>query len=111
MSERAQGHGWLERLAARWKVPVGRVLVILLVFALTGTTVMLLKRPVVAWVAGDQGEQPLLFTIAYYVLILPIYNLLLLIYGTVFGQFRFFWGFEKRFFRRIFDRGRRSGDQ
>ena len=41
------------------------------------------------------------FTYSYYWLILPIYNLVLLGYGFVFGQFAFFWEFEKRFFGRI----------
>jgi hypothetical protein len=36
------------------------------------------------------------------VLILPVYNVLLLFYGAIFGQFRFFWDFEKRFFNRLF---------
>ena len=76
------------------------MILILIVFACTGTTVMLLKRPVVAFFAGD-GEQPLLFSILYYLLILPIYNVILLIYGFIFGQFSFFWEFEKRFIRRI----------
>jgi hypothetical protein len=30
-----------------------------------------------------------------------VYNLMLLMYGYLFGQFRFFWEFEKRFFQRI----------
>lgn len=41
------------------------------------------------------------FTYSYYWLILPIYNLVLLGYGFLFGQFAFFWNFEKRFFGRI----------
>jgi hypothetical protein len=40
--------------------------------------------------------------VLYYILILPIYNVLLLVYGALLGQFQFFWDFEKRFFRRIF---------
>lgn len=91
----------MQRLAGRWGVSPARVLVILLVFACTGFTVMFLKRPVVQWASGS-GEQPVLFTVLYYILILPIYNVLLLIYGAIFGQFRFFWAFEKRFFRRLF---------
>lgn len=92
--------GWMNRLAERWKVTPARVLVILLVFACTGTTVLFLKRPVVAFFAGD-GEQPLIFSILYYILILPVYNAILLVYGFLFGQFAFFWEFEKRFLRRI----------
>ncbi len=77
------------------------MLIILLVFACTGLTVMLLKRPVVAWAAGD-GEASGWFSVLYYLLILPFYNLILLVYGALFGQFRFFWDFEKRFFGRLF---------
>ncbi len=97
---------WLQRLRARWGVTTTQVFLILLVFACTGFTVMWLKRPVVAFFTGD-GEQPLLFSVLYYILILPVYNAILLIYGTLFGQFRFFWEFEKRFLARIF--GRRKG--
>lgn len=93
---------WVDRLAERWKVSPSRVLVILVVFACTGFTVMFLKRPVVAWFTG--GEQRAVFTVLYYVLILPVYNVLLLAYGALFGQFRFFWDFEKRFFGRLLGR-------
>lgn len=99
MTDQGQG-GWRERLARRWGVTPQRVLIILLVFICTGFTVMFLKRPLIAWVTGD-GERPLWFSVAYYVLILPFYNLLLLAYGALFGQFNFFWDFEKRFFRRM----------
>lgn len=91
---------WRERLAKRWGVSPQRVLIILFVFICTGFTVMFLKRPLVALVAGE-GEKPLWFSIAYYVLILPFYNALLLAYGALFGQFRFFLEFEKRFLRRF----------
>lgn len=101
-----KGVGWMQRLAHRWGVAPSRVVLILVVFACTGFTVMFLKRPVVEWVAGSEGEQPLVFSVLYYLFILPIYNVLLLVYGAIFGQFRFFWDFEKRFFARLF--GRRS---
>jgi hypothetical protein len=97
------GSGWVARLRKRWGVGTGQVFIILLVFACTGFTVLFLKRPVVAYFAGD-GEQPLLFSILYYILILPVYNAILLVYGALFGQFKFFWEFEKRFFRRMLGR-------
>src|SRR5690606_37483556 len=99
-NEVKKGPRWMQRLSDRWGVSPGRVIVILIVFACTGFTVMFLKRPVVAFFAGD-GDQPLLFSILYYLLILPVYNVILLFYGAIFGQFRFFWEFEKRFFRRL----------
>jgi hypothetical protein len=97
------GNGWMDRLGRRWGVSPTRVLVILLVFACTGFTVMFLKRPVVTWVSGV-GDPSIWFSVAYYLLILPVYNLILLIYGALFGQFQFFWEFEKRFLNRLLGR-------
>ncbi|MFN5004097.1 MAG: DUF6787 family protein [Bacteroidota bacterium] len=75
-------------------------MLILTVFACTGFTVLFLKRPLFAYLFAD-GEIHLYASIVYYVLILPVYNVFLLMYGFVFGQFKFFWEFEKRFFSRI----------
>ena len=101
---------WLGRLRRRWDVSTGQVLVILLVFACTGFTVMFLKRPIVALLAGE-GEQSVLLGVAYYVLVLPLYNAILLAYGTLFGQFRFFWNFERRFVTRLMSWRRRASAQ
>jgi len=92
---------WLHKLKTRWKVEsIFQVIIILIVFACTGFTVVLIKRPVLHFFVGE-GELPLWASAVYYVLILPIYNVLLLFYGLVFGQFNFFWSFEKRFFSRV----------
>lgn len=94
----------LEKLKARWNLKSGwQVIIVLIVFALTGTTVLLLKKPLLA-AAFPDGDHPLWFSIMYYVVILPVYNVFLLMYGAVFGQFSFFWAFEKRFFNRVFGR-------
>lgn len=92
---------WIDRLKDRWQLKSAyQVVIVLIVFACTGFTVLFLKRPVVAFFT-ENGEQNLWFSIAYYVLILPVYNAILLLYGFVFGQFSFFWEFEKRTFQRI----------
>lgn len=92
---------WLDKLQTRWKVgSLFQVILILIVFACTGFTVLFLKRPLFAYLFAD-GEIHLYASIVYYVLILPVYNVFLLMYGFVFGQFKFFWEFEKRFFSRI----------
>jgi hypothetical protein len=95
---------WIDNLKTRWNLKnTWQVVIILIVFACTGTTVLLIKRPLFSYWFPD-GEKPLWADITYYILILPIYNILLLAYGFVFGQFAFFWDFEKRFFRRIVSR-------
>lgn len=93
-----------ERLKHRWALKnTAQVLMVLLVFALTGTTILVLKQPLLTLIFGDD-PQPVWFSVLYYILILPVYNLLLLLYGAILGQFAFFWQFEKRFFNRIFRR-------
>jgi hypothetical protein len=92
---------YLNKLQDKWKLKsIGQVIIVLIVFACTGFTVLFLKKPVVTFFSVD-GEPNLTYSILYYILILPIYNIILLFYGFIFGQFRFFWDFEKRMFARM----------
>ena len=92
---------WIQRLKIKWNLKsTFQVVIILNVFACTGFTVLLIKQPLLQFLAGDQGNSTL-GTVLYYICILPVYNVLLLGYGFVFGQFNFFWQFEKRFLGRI----------
>ena len=77
------------------------VWVILLVFALTGFTVMYLKKFVKPYLGEEWWVD-----MVYYILILPFYNLLLLFYGFIFGQFKYFCPFEQRFFKHMFGKGK-----
>jgi hypothetical protein len=98
---------WVDRLKNRWNLKNGwQVFLVLVVFACTGITVMLIKKPILNFLAGEQGDTTFA-TILYYIFILPLYNILLLGYGFLFGQFEFFWQFEKRFMERFFSWFRR----
>src|SRR5690606_35684726 len=93
--------GWMEKLQTRWNLKSGyQVVIVLIVFACTGFTIMFIKPVITNWLFRDGGST--LFSILYWILILPVYNMFLLFYGFIFGQFKFFWEFEKRMFRRIF---------
>jgi hypothetical protein len=99
---------WIEKLKTRWNVKsAGQVVIILIVFACTGFSVLFIKRPLLTLLAGDEGNSTL-GTVLYYIFILPVYNILLLGYGFLFGQFSFFWNFEKRMLERFFTRVRRK---
>jgi hypothetical protein len=92
---------WLDRLQDRWKLDsIRQVIIVLIVFACTGFTVLFLKRPLVGYFT-ENGATNVWFSLTYYALILPVYNLFLLFYGFVFGQFSFFWNFEKRMWYRM----------
>ncbi|MBS1544231.1 MAG: prolipoprotein diacylglyceryl transferase [Bacteroidetes bacterium] len=98
----------MEKLQSRWKVKsIAQVVMILIVFALTGFTVVFLKKPVLTYFF-EGTPRPLWATVVYYILILPVYNAILLLYGLLLGQFRFFWDFEKRMLNRIFGRTKKN---
>ncbi|MTI22811.1 prolipoprotein diacylglyceryl transferase [Fulvivirga sp. RKSG066] len=91
---------WFKKLEERWQVSSWQVVIILIVFACTGFTIMFLKEPILDLIIAEE-ERTWVFSVLYYLLILPVYNVVLLIYGLLFGQFKFFWAFEKRMFRRM----------
>ncbi|MEP2771182.1 MAG: DUF6787 family protein [Fulvivirga sp.] len=91
---------WIGKLERKWNVSTVQVFIILIVFACTGFTVMFLKNPILDLIMPE-GDRNWVFTFLYYLFILPVYNIILLIYGFIFGQFRFFWEFEKRMLRRM----------
>jgi hypothetical protein len=98
----------IRRLQTRWGVhSVWQVLVILLVFALTGISTMYIKRPIFAVLGIDANDPFWLRMLVWMVTVLPAYQILLLFYGFLLGQFPFFWAFEKRMFggiRKLFSR-------
>jgi Na+-driven multidrug efflux pump len=98
---------WMVKLMHRWQLKsIWQVVIVLVVFACTGFTVLAVKKPLLNFLAAGQSESTLA-SVLYYIFILPIYNVFLLAYGFLFGQFRFFWEFEKRTFNRIFRRSKK----
>lgn len=96
--------GFLVRLQDKWKLKnTSQVILVLFVFACTGTTVMMIKSPIFE-LLGIPRPWPWWAYIIYLIAVLPVYNVILLFYGFIFGQFRFFWEFEKRMFKRFLNR-------
>jgi hypothetical protein len=93
---------WADKLKKRWGVEsTGRVVIILIVFACTGFTVLFLKKPFFTLIGFDAENLPLYVSIIYYILILPVYFAFLLFYGFVFGQYAFFRAFVQKSFSRF----------
>lgn len=104
-------NSWIQRLKQRWKLESAfQVVIVLIVFACTGFTILFIKKPILSFLAGTRGDSTLA-TVLYYIFILPLYNVILLVYGFIFGQFKFFWEFEKRMFGRMFARKTNKGEK
>ncbi|UCS94430.1 hypothetical protein KZP23_05230 [Echinicola marina] len=93
---------YLRRLQEKWQLKsLWQVLLVLLVFACTGFSVVLIKRPIFDLLGLDTESGGVWKTILYLLLVLPLYQIMLLFYGFLFGQFNFFWEKEKKIFKRI----------
>jgi len=93
---------WVKRLKARWGLTSGwQVATILVVFACTGFSILYLKKVLLPILGIREDTSTITRLIASIFIMLPLYQVLLLIYGFIFGQFRFFWEFEKKIFRRV----------
>ena len=101
MEEGKEKQPFLERMKAKWGLnSVLQVVLILIVFALTGMTVVW-ARPIIFKLLGIENAGGWLKTISYLVLVFPLYQCLLLFYGFVFGQFSFFWEKEKKLVKAV----------
>jgi len=92
----------IEKLKNKWQIESNtQFWVIILVFALTGSATVFVRKPVFALLGIDAQTPFWLKTIVYLLTVLPAYQLLLILIGSIFGQFQFFWEFEKKMLRRM----------
>jgi len=93
----------MERLKKKWGIKSNfQILVILVVFAINGSFAAWVAKPITNFIGIDQQSlSPLIFWPVRILLIFPIYQVTLPIVGFAFGQFKFFWEFEKKFLKRI----------
>jgi hypothetical protein len=82
----------------RWNIKSNwQVFVIILVFAITGSSAAYLSKPILSLFGIVKGNvSNWLYYPLYILLIFPVYQLLLVSFGFIFGQFTFFWAFEKK---------------
>ena len=88
---------WVEKLKSKWGIESNwDFTMIMLAFSLAGMMISLC-RPTIFHLLGIKPETHLWIKIAVYLpLIPPIYQVFLMFWGTVLGQFHFFWEKEKR---------------
>ena len=94
--------GFLGKLQDKWELNSAyQVIIVLLVFSLTGSTVVFLRKSLFGLIGFDETTNIWIKTITYIAFVMPAYQVLLLGYGALFGQFRFFWNKEKKMLQRI----------
>lgn len=85
------------KLKKKWKVESNtQLFLILCTFAVTGTSTAFISRQITTWVGfNDQTWWFWPFLVRMAVLVFG-YQVIILLVSIVFGQFRFFWNYEKK---------------
>lgn len=90
-------------LETKWNVSYRwELIAIFIAFAVTGSTAARVSDPILTFIGIHRDTtNGWLYWPARILLIFPVYQILLIIVGWLFGQFKFFWDFEKKMLSRM----------
>ncbi len=93
----------MEKIRSFFKVESNyQLFIINLVFAITGTSSLFVADYILDMLLVTQENYDNAFYwITRIILILPIYQILLIIFGILFGEFSYFWRMEKKTLNKI----------
>jgi len=80
-----------------------QLLIINIVFAVTGTTALFASDYLLdIFSINYENYGNLIYWLLRIIFIIPVYQVLLIIYGTIFGEFSYFWEMKKKTLHKIF---------
>lgn len=94
---------FFKKLENKWVVDYKWEMIrIFIVFAITGSSSVLVGRPFIKLLGiTKENLNPVLYWVLFIVISLIFYQILLVAFGWLSGQFQFFWKFEKKMLRRF----------
>ena len=78
-----------------------RLFVIFLVFGITGSLSVYLGKYILIGIFSEKFIESDLFWIIRLLFVFPLYQFLLIIVGSIFGEFKYFWEIEKKILSRL----------
>ena len=99
----------MKKLKQRWGIDSNfQIIIIFIVFAITGSSSVYVAKPFLELIGLKRELFPenfwwggLTYGLLRLLIIFPIYQVLLVFFGWVFGQHKFFWNFEKKMLKRL----------
>ena len=93
----------MRKLKEKWEIDSNfQLVIILIVFSVTGSIAVWIAKPLLDFVGLDKTTlSPWVFWPIRISIIFPIYQVLIVVIGALFGQFKFFWNFEKKMLVRL----------
>lgn len=94
----------MEKLKLRWGIESNfQISMILLAFAINGSFAAWVSKPVTDFFGlnAETTNPYILYLVLRILLVFPIYQITLPLVGWLFGEFKFFWEFEKKMLKRL----------
>ena len=93
----------MKRLKEKWRITSNfQFIIILIVFSVTGSLAVWVAKPILELVGLDKSAVTTwIFWPIRIAIIFPIYQVMIVVIGALFGQFKFFWAFEKKMLVRL----------
>ena len=75
-----------------------QLIIIFIVFGITGSLSVILGKILLIEFISEEFVNNDYYLLIRLILIFPLYQVLLIIVGSIFGQFKYFWEIEKKYF-------------
>lgn len=92
----------INKFKEKWEIKSNfQLLLIFIVFSITGSSALYVRKFIFN-IIGVTDSTSLYYKIPLYIItVVPAYQVLLLVWGAIFGQFHFFFNFQKKSFSRF----------
>ena len=88
----------MKKLKERWGITSNfQIVIIFIVFGITGSVSAYISGPLTSIIIGESELHWLIKLLIRIIVLTPIYQVLLLLFGYIFFQYRFFYNFVKKF--------------
>lgn len=93
----------MEKLKQRWGIDSNfQIVIIFLVFTINGSFAVFIANPITRFIGiAKETTNPFVFWPIRILVVFIVYQITLVIVGTIFGQKKFFWNMEKKMLKRI----------
>tara|TARA_B100001996_G_C18608845_1_gene572885 strand:+ start:439 stop:735 length:297 start_codon:yes stop_codon:yes gene_type:complete len=93
----------IKYLRDKWNLKSNfQLVIILIVFAITGSGSLYISKPLMEFLSiSNENMDIYLYWILRFLIVTLVYQFVLLLVAFVFGQFNWFWNFEKKMLKKI----------
>ena len=92
----------IKYLKEKWNLKSNlQLVIILIVFAITGSSSLYISKPLMEFLSiSSENMDIYLYWILRFIIVTVVYQFVLLLVAFVFGQFNWFWNFEKKILKK-----------